>query len=105
MAKQQANFIAGEWVEGAEVTRNVNPSDTNDVVGEYARASAAERDAALRRVGASLSQAEAEAAALLDPSPHTRIARAEDDAAVVSGAYRRLEAELAAARAEIAARG
>lgn len=31
--------------------------------------------------------------------------RAEDDAAVVSGAYRRLEAELAAARAEIAARG
>jgi len=42
MAKQQANFIAGEWVEGAEVTRNVNPSDTNDVVGEYARASAAD---------------------------------------------------------------
>ena len=46
------------------------------------RASPAERDAALRRVGASLSQAEAEAAALLDPSPHTRIARAEDDAAI-----------------------
>ena len=45
------------------------------------RAATAERDAALRRVGASLSQAESEAAALLDPSPHTRIARAEDDAA------------------------
>ncbi|MBM3479197.1 MAG: aldehyde dehydrogenase family protein, partial [Alphaproteobacteria bacterium] len=42
MAKQHANFIAGEWVEGAEATRNVNPSDTNDVVGEYARASAAD---------------------------------------------------------------
>ena len=41
MAKQHANFIAGEWVEGAEATRNVNPSDTNDIVGEYARASAA----------------------------------------------------------------
>ena len=46
------------------------------------RAAPAERDAALRRVGASLSQAESEAAALLDPSPHTRIARAEDDAAI-----------------------
>ncbi|MBM3481243.1 MAG: aldehyde dehydrogenase family protein [Alphaproteobacteria bacterium] len=42
MAKQHANFIAGEWVEGAEATRNVNPSDTNDVVGEYARAAAAD---------------------------------------------------------------
>lgn len=34
------NFIAGEWVQGVAVNRNVNPSDTNDVVGEYARADA-----------------------------------------------------------------
>ena len=25
------NLIAGEWVDGAAVTRNINPSDTNDV--------------------------------------------------------------------------
>ena len=42
MSKHHANFIAGEWVAGAEASRNINPSDTNDVVGEYARASAAD---------------------------------------------------------------
>jgi alpha-ketoglutaric semialdehyde dehydrogenase len=31
------NLIAGEWVEGAGVSRNINPSNTNDVVGEYAK--------------------------------------------------------------------
>ena len=30
------NFIGGEWVDGTGVTRNINPSNTNDVVGEYA---------------------------------------------------------------------
>ncbi|WP_322049412.1 aldehyde dehydrogenase family protein [Paraburkholderia sp. J67] len=34
------NFIAGEWVEGATVGFNTNPSDTTDVVGAYARADA-----------------------------------------------------------------
>ncbi|MBR0936068.1 aldehyde dehydrogenase family protein [Bradyrhizobium jicamae] len=32
------NFIGGEWVAGSKITRNINPSDTNDVVGEYAQA-------------------------------------------------------------------
>jgi len=32
------NFIAGEWLEGADATENVNPSDTRDVVGLYVRA-------------------------------------------------------------------
>lgn len=36
------NLIAGDWVEGARASRNINPSDTRDVVGEYAQASAAE---------------------------------------------------------------
>lgn len=36
------NFIAGEWLEGADVNLNINPSDTHDVVGEYARADAAQ---------------------------------------------------------------
>ncbi len=41
------NFIAGEWVEGVGVTRDINPSDTNDVVGEYAQADFAQTDAAV----------------------------------------------------------
>ena len=38
MTELHKNYIAGEWVEGDAVTRNINPSDTNDVVGEYAQA-------------------------------------------------------------------
>ena len=41
------NFIAGEWVEGSTARRNINPSDTADVVGEYAHADAAQTDAAI----------------------------------------------------------
>src|ERR1700678_835733 len=41
------NFIAGEWVDGSSVTRDINPSDTNDVVGEYAQADAAQTGAAI----------------------------------------------------------
>jgi aldehyde dehydrogenase (NAD+) len=36
------NYIAGEWVEGTGVNRNINPSNTNDVVGEYSRADRAQ---------------------------------------------------------------
>lgn len=32
------NLIAGEWVEGEATVRNINPSDTNDIIGEYAQA-------------------------------------------------------------------
>lgn len=34
------NYIAGEWIDGPHSTDNVNPSDTTDVIGRYARASA-----------------------------------------------------------------
>jgi aldehyde dehydrogenase (NAD+) len=34
------NLINGEWVDGPRASRNVNPSDTRDVVGEYAQADA-----------------------------------------------------------------
>ena len=34
------NLIGGEWVEATRTSRNVNPSDTRDLVGEYAQASA-----------------------------------------------------------------
>ena len=36
------NLIDGEWVQGARAGRNVNPSDTRDVIGEYAQADAAQ---------------------------------------------------------------
>ena len=47
MGAHYKNFIAGEWVDGATVTRDINPSDTNDVVGEYAQADAAQTGAAI----------------------------------------------------------
>ncbi|WP_432344284.1 aldehyde dehydrogenase family protein [Shinella yambaruensis] len=40
------NLIAGEWV-GSDAIRNINPSNTDDVVGEYARASAEDTKAAI----------------------------------------------------------
>ncbi|WP_275791566.1 aldehyde dehydrogenase family protein [Pararhizobium gei] len=33
------NLIAGEWIAGADAIENINPSNTNEVVGLYARAS------------------------------------------------------------------
>lgn len=44
---QRHNFIGGEWVAGARSLRNINPSDTRDVVGEYAQADAAQARAAV----------------------------------------------------------
>jgi len=34
------NFIAGSWAESTETIRDINPSNTDDVVGEYAAATA-----------------------------------------------------------------
>ncbi|MDR7331219.1 aldehyde dehydrogenase family protein [Roseateles asaccharophilus] len=41
------NLIAGEWQDGHAVSRNINPSDTRDVIGEYAQADAAQADLAI----------------------------------------------------------
>lgn len=41
-----ANLIDGEWIDG-EAIANINPSNTNDVVGEYARASTGDAEAAI----------------------------------------------------------
>ncbi|MDH5265624.1 MAG: aldehyde dehydrogenase family protein [Betaproteobacteria bacterium] len=41
------NWIGGEWVEGEDASRNVNPSDTTDVIDEYARAGDAQARAAI----------------------------------------------------------
>ncbi len=47
MTELHRNYIAGEWVAGASVTRNINPSNVIDVIGEYAQAEAHDVDAAV----------------------------------------------------------
>ncbi len=47
MNEMHRNFIAGDWVAGAETARNINPSDLSDVIGEYARADKAQADTAI----------------------------------------------------------
>jgi aldehyde dehydrogenase (NAD+) len=41
------NYIAGEWLAASEASPDVNPSNTQDVVGEFARASAAQAEQAI----------------------------------------------------------
>jgi aldehyde dehydrogenase (NAD+) len=47
MTQPYSNYIAGEWVPGSSVTRDINPSDLSDVVGEYAQADAKQVDQAI----------------------------------------------------------
>src|ERR1700675_2291006 len=47
MQKTLDNYVAGEWIAGASVTANRNPSNLADVVGEYARADAGQAKAAI----------------------------------------------------------
>ncbi len=54
MAEIFRNYINGEWLAGDSVSRNVNPSDTNDVIGEYARATADQTKDAIAAAGAAL---------------------------------------------------
>jgi alpha-ketoglutaric semialdehyde dehydrogenase len=44
---QHRNYIGGEWVPGTKWTPNRNPSDLNDVIGEYALADADQTKAAI----------------------------------------------------------
>ncbi len=46
MTDLHRNYIDGEWVAG-EAVPNINPSNTNDVVGEYARATAEDTQRAI----------------------------------------------------------
>ena len=41
------NFVGGAWVDGAGVCQNINPSDTNDIVGAYAKADRAQTEQAI----------------------------------------------------------
>jgi aldehyde dehydrogenase (NAD+) len=47
MADLHRNYIAGDWIAGSDVAKNINPSDLSDVVGEYARADRAQAEAAI----------------------------------------------------------
>ena len=51
MAVQQ-NYIAGEWVGGGAVNRDINPSNTADIVGEYARADRTDAERAIAAAAA-----------------------------------------------------
>jgi aldehyde dehydrogenase (NAD+) len=41
------NFIAGEWVEARDMAPDLNPSNTDDVVGQFPRAGAADAEKAI----------------------------------------------------------
>jgi aldehyde dehydrogenase (NAD+) len=45
--KQHSNYISGEWVGSGSFTRDVNPSDLSDVVGEFAQADAGQVEQAI----------------------------------------------------------
>jgi aldehyde dehydrogenase (NAD+) len=47
-----ANLVAGKWVSSPEANRNLNPSNLDDVVGEYARADAAQAREAIAAAAA-----------------------------------------------------
>ena len=47
MSAQFKNHIGGQWVDGTSINDNINPSNTKDVVGHYARASRAQADEAI----------------------------------------------------------
>jgi alpha-ketoglutaric semialdehyde dehydrogenase len=52
--KLHENFIGGEWTKAAERAPNINPSNLADVVGEFARADAAQTRAAIAAARAAL---------------------------------------------------
>lgn len=47
MSNSHSNYIAGEWVTGEREIENRNPSDTREVIGLYAQASAAQLERAI----------------------------------------------------------
>ena len=47
MSNLSNNYIAGDWVKGSSSISNINPSDTNDVIGDFAQANNSHLDDAL----------------------------------------------------------
>ena len=55
MESVQQNYIGGTWVPAGATAPNVNPSNLNDVVADYARAPPAEAEAAIAAAKAAFS--------------------------------------------------
>ncbi|MGH6761125.1 MAG: aldehyde dehydrogenase family protein [Phyllobacterium sp.] len=49
------NYVAGDWVAANRTIGNINPSDTNDVIGEYASAGEQETETAIAAAHAAFS--------------------------------------------------
>ncbi len=47
MTDLHRNLVAGEWVEGEDATDDINPSNTDEIVGRYARGSKADAERAI----------------------------------------------------------
>ena len=47
----QPNYIAGEWVDGTHARQNINPSDLDETIGEYAQASPEQTAQAIEAAG------------------------------------------------------
>lgn len=88
MAEMFKNLINGEWVAGATVSVNRNPSDTSDVVGEYAQADAEQTRmaiaAATKAFGAWSMGSIQERANILDRAGTEIIARKDELGALLS---------------------
>ena len=52
MAIETRNYIAGDWLAGDGEVERRNPSDTGDLIGRFAQASAAQLDTALAQARA-----------------------------------------------------
>jgi len=88
MAELFKNLINGEWLAGASVSVNRNPSDTSDVVGEYAQADVAQTRAAIaaagKAFGAWSTGSIQERANILDRAGNEIIARKDELGALLS---------------------
>src|SRR4051812_28457963 len=47
MTEISRNYIGGDWVEGPHVSEGINPSNTDDVVGPFVHADAAQAQTAI----------------------------------------------------------
>jgi acyl-CoA reductase-like NAD-dependent aldehyde dehydrogenase len=56
MTERKQNLIGGSWVDGDHWLPNVNPSDTSDVIAEYAQADAAQTATAIDAARTALSE-------------------------------------------------
>ena len=43
-----SNYIAGQWVEGKSLLKNIHPSDTTDIIDEYTSSSSEQFEQAVQ---------------------------------------------------------